>query len=301
LLQACDPRQVLEYSDLEARAAAPLSTVPRAFLRWAGSKRYLLRHLVPLLPRDFGTYHEPFLGSGSLFFLLRPERAVLNDACRDLVDTYLALSRAPDLILDTLSQMRPDPELYYRIRRARSLDPARRAAEFVYLNKTAWNGLYRVNAKGDFNVPYGRPKTDNITDAANVLACSEILRRPGVDLTWGDFEPALSSVSRGDLVYLDPPYVTRHNNNGFVDYNEKLFKWSDQERLAATARRLSDAGASVLVSSANHNDVLALYRGFTAVQVDRCSTLAGNAASRGPVSEVVLVKLATAKAEVRHG
>jgi DNA adenine methylase len=286
-------KQVLEGSTLEARAAAPLSATPRAFLRWAGSKRFLLRHLVPLLPRAIGTYHEPFLGSGSLFFLLRPERAVLNDACQDLVETYRALSRSPDLIVDALSEMRPDPALYYRIRRARSTDPAIRAAEFLYLNATAWNGLYRVNARGEFNVPYGRPKTDNISDATNLLACSSILRGPNVALTSGDFERAISTAVSGDLVYMDPPYVTRHNNNGFVDYNEQLFKWSDQERLALAARRLADSGVSVIVSNANHHDVLALYPGFTAIRVERCSTLAGSPASRGPVSEIILVKLAS--------
>jgi DNA adenine methylase len=284
-------KQVLESSVLEARARAPLSTAPRAFLRWAGSKRYLLRHLVPLLPTEIGTYYEPFLGSGSLFFLLRPDRAVLNDACQDLMDTYQALRDSPDLIIQALSEMRPDPVVYYRIRRARSTDPAIRAAEFVYLNKTAWNGLYRVNASGEFNVPYGRPKTDNISDAGNLLECSSALRHGRVALKLGDFEAATRTVAAGDLVYLDPPYVTRHNDNGFVDYNERLFSWADQERLAIAARRLADARATVIVSNANHSDVLALYPEFTAIQVDRQSTLAGSPASRGPVSEVILVKL----------
>jgi DNA adenine methylase len=204
------------------------------------------------------------------------------------MDTYGALARAPIEVADAVASLRPSRELYYQIRRSRSTDAIQRAAEFIYLNKLAWNGLYRVNASGEFNVPYGRPKTDFVADRANLLACAQLTAQPDVRLSSVDFAATLASVEAGDLVYLDPPYITRHNNNGFVDYNEKLFKWSDQERLAELALRLSEKGAVVIVSNAYHHDVLALYANFTVIEIQRISTLAGDKSSRGPVSEVIL-------------
>jgi DNA adenine methylase len=128
-------------------------------------------------------------------------------------------------ILFYLTPLKPSKEAFYRIRAQRSSDPLRRAAEFLYLNKTCWNGLYRVNSQGEFNVPYGAPKTDFIVDPSNLRACCNALGGAGIELLCADFEEALAETQAGDLVFLDPPYVTRHNDNGFVDYNETLFSW----------------------------------------------------------------------------
>jgi DNA adenine methylase len=274
---------------LEHRAAMSLSAVPRPFLRWAGSKRAHLHHLLDLLPGSFNTYWEPFLGSGALFFLLRPHRAVLSDACGPLVSTFRAVRDGPEAVLRQLGQPKVDKDSYYRLRAAQPPDRFGRAAQFIYLNKTCWNGLYRVNSEGRFNVPYGRPKTDNIVEPANLRACSAALRREGVHLAVHDFAAALDGVGRGDLVYLDPPYVTRHNNNGFVDYNEKLFSWRDQERLARLANGLVRRGAHVLVSNADHDDVVALFAQFRHVPFSRSSTLASDATKRGQVREALFV------------
>lgn len=146
-----------------------------------------------------------------------------------------------------------------------------------------------MNSSGKFNVPWGAPKTDFVVDRSNLLACSEALQQPGVRLSIGDFEDTLTMGTEGDLVFLDPPYVTRHNNNGFIDYNERLFSWEDQKRLARRAEELRRVGAHVIVTNAYHSDVLALYPNFQVHELTRNSTLASSAARRGRVSEAILV------------
>jgi DNA adenine methylase len=146
-----------------------------------------------------------------------------------------------------------------------------------------------VNSSGEFNVPYGAPKTDNLIDANNLRSCAKSLGAAGVTLTCGDFAEALVAVQAGDIVFLDPPYVTRHNNNGFIDYNERLFSWADQERLAREAARLVELGATVIVSNANHEDVLRLFSGFELFEVGRPSTLASSRTARTRVSEAILL------------
>ncbi len=278
----------ISLSDARDRAERPNASLPRPFLKWAGSKRHVLRHIVDLLPPTFRVYREPFLGSGALFFLLAPKRAALTDSCSDLIDTFTALRDNAGAVIRYLEPLKPDPGLFYGIRQRRSHGRVKRAAEFIYLNKTCWNGLYRVNGQGVFNVPYGAPKTDFVADPANLRACSDALRRSGVDLASCDFEKALANASAGDLVYLDPPYVTGHSNNGFLEYNETIFSWADQVRLAGIARRLREKGAHVIVSNANHSPVVALYKGFSVKTFDRSSTLASDVTKRRTVSEVLI-------------
>lgn len=261
----------------------------RPFLRWAGSKRLLLHHILPHVPVEFGRYYEPFLGSGSLFFSLRPKLATIGDSCADLIEAYLAVRAAPRLVARRANGFGIDSETYYAIRSARSSNPRTRAAEFIYLNHTCFNGLYRVNQKGEFNVPWGAPKSNFIASEANLVACSALLSQPGIRIASADFEETLKGVRRGDLVYLDPPYVTSHNNNGFVDYNRLLFSWEDQVRLSRIAERLRLRGAHVMVSNAMHERVLGLYPNFRVQEIARQSTLAGNMASRRAVSEALLI------------
>jgi DNA adenine methylase len=282
----------IDLALLEERAARFLSVTPRPFLRWAGSKRSLLGHIIDVLPSTFRRYHEPFLGSGSLFFLLQPESAVLSDACGELVETFSAVRDKPEMVLRYIAQLKVDREVFYAVRAKRSTGRYKRAAEFIYLNKACWNGLYRVNSNGDFNVPFGRPKSLNVTEPLNLRACAAALSRPGIDITCASFVESVGRVGEGDLVFLDPPYVTGHNNNGFVDYNETLFSWGDQIAAAGAAAAAADRGAHVVVTNAYHDDVLALYPGFSVKPLSRASTLASNSAKRRRVQEAVLWRAA---------
>lgn len=287
-LQATD----VDHELLKERAGRYLSASPRPFLRWAGSKRSLLSHIVDVLPATYCRYHEPFLGSGSLFFLLQPQAALLSDTCGELVDTFTAVRDNPDLVLRHIADLKVDREVFYMVRANRSHGRYKRAAEFIYLNKACWNGLYRVNSNGDFNVPYGAPKTANVVDPNNLRECASVLSAPGVQLRQASFLESMSDVACGDLVFLDPPYVTGHNNNGFVDYNETLFSWADQVEAAKAAVAAADRGAHVIVTNAHHDDVLALYPGFSVKPLLRVSTLASNSAKRRRVEEAVIWKVA---------
>lgn len=266
-------------------AAGRFSAIPRPFLKWAGSKQALLQQITPILPKTFGRYYEPFLGSGALFLHLKPKRATLTDASDELVQTWLGIRDHCDHVVKVLAPLKPDKDLFYELRSNRALDRATRAAEFIYLNRSCWNGLYRVNSRGEFNVPYGAPKSNFIFDETNLRACSALLAQSEVSIRRSDFEPAVSRARAGDLVFLDPPYVTKHNYNGFRDWNEKLFGWSDQERLARVATRLADRGVSVVIANAAHDDVAALYRDFKSVTLRRTSTLASDATKRGRTTE----------------
>lgn len=179
--------------------------------------------------------------------------------------------------------------MYYVIRAMQPRDAITAAAQFIYLNKTCYNGLYRVNSTGQFNVPYGRPKSANVISSENLVECARVLARE-VTLLCDDFERAVHGAKSEDLVYFDPPYVTGHSNNGFVEYNEVLFNWTDQERLAKLARRLSDEGIHVMISNADHHAVLDLYKGFRVMRIRNHSSMAGASASRGRVTEVIIHK-----------
>jgi DNA adenine methylase len=278
----------VDHLVLEEKAGRYLSASPRPFLRWAGSKRSLLSRIVDVLPATYRRYHEPFLGSGSLFFLLQPEHAVLSDACGELVDTFMAVRDNPELVLRHIAHLKVARDVYYTVRANRSHGRYKRAAEFIYLNKACWNGLYRVNSRGDFNVPYGAPRSANVIDHINLRECAEALSAPGVHVRRASFRQSMSDVACGDLVFLDPPYVTGHNNNGFIDYNETLFSWADQVEAAKAAVAAANRGAHVIVTNAHHDDVLALYPGFSVKSLSRASTLASNSAKRRRVREAVI-------------
>lgn len=263
-------------------------SVRRPFLRWVGSKRKLISQILPFVPKEFGTYFEPFLGSGSLFFYLAPKTAVLSDANAELISTFQAVRDAPCQIISYLEGKKPDRNLYYDIRAKRSRGRIKRASEFIYLNKTCWNALYRVNLKGVFNVPYGAPKTNSIFDSRVIRDCAKALKSPTVSLMCADFELACATAKRGDFVFLDPPYVTMHNNNGFIEYNEEIFSWNDQIRLAKLSERLVRAGVTVIVTNANHKPLISLFDGFSVTEIARASTLASDPKARRQVTEVVL-------------
>lgn len=279
----------LDRKQLSILAATSLSTTPRPFLKWAGSKRRFLPDILPHLPHRFNRYYEPFLGSGALFFLLRPTSAILSDNCAELIQTYEAVRTNPVAVSRYLAPLRPDRRLFYSIRDNRSRCPYERAAEFIYLNKTCWNGLYRVNQNGQFNVPYGRPRSNHIASETNIHSCANALAFPGIRLAVGDFQSVLGDVGTGDLVFLDPPYVTGHRSNGFVDYNEKLFSWSDQERLAKVAKHLRACGAHVLITNADHPSVRQLYKGFQLHFLTSHSTISGKTCGRRKMSQLLVV------------
>ena len=246
-----------------------LKIKPRPFVKWAGGKRQIIGDLLLRVPREFGTYFEPFLGGGALLFELTPERAVVGDINYELINAYLVVrDRVEDLIED-LKRHRNERDYYYRIRSLdpESLDPVKRASRFIYLNRTCYNGLWRVNSKGQFNVPFGRYRNPKICDEENLRAVSEYLRSTEVKIIHGDYREVLRTAGRGDFVYLDPPYAPVSDTSKFTEYVSGGFTEEDQVELAKVFRDLDSRGCLVMVSNSDTPLVRDLYRGYLIEEV----------------------------------
>lgn len=255
-------------------------------LKWAGGKRWFAANHLDLLPASFNTYVEPFMGSGALFFSVSPDKAVLSDINSELINLYEVIRDIPDALGAKLNehQRRHCADYYYEVRRARPRTTLNKAARTLYLNRTCWNGLYRVNLQGEFNVPKGTKDsvvlaTDNFGNLARLLKKATILCQ--------DFEQTLDAAKPGDFAFVDPPYTVAHNNNGFVKYNQNLFSWDDQIRLRDAVTRAVTRGVKVLVTNAAHKSVMSLYKGFEQIIVDRAGVIAGDASMRGRYQELV--------------
>lgn len=259
----------------------------KPLVRWAGGKQWLARLGRNLLPPCFkGKYFEPFCGGAALFYALDLAPALLSDLNEELITCYAAVRDDARGVIKLLRGYPHISTYYYRLRSMKARTPRHVAARFLYLNRTCWNGLYRVNSKGGFNTPFGRRDNPDLIDRDCLLAAADRLK--GVDLLNCDFATAVETAKAGDLVYFDPPYISGHQNNGFLMYNAHLFSWADQLRLAATAVALASNGIHVLVSNTNHAAVLRLYKGFHYYRVPRRSLIAGQVDSRGVVLEALL-------------
>jgi DNA adenine methylase len=258
------------------------------FLKWAGGKRWLVAQHSSLLPTEFNTYIEPFLGSGAVYFHIRPDTALISDANIELITTYREIKKNWRKVHDALKRHdRNHSEDYYYEERARKHRAAHEsAAQLIYLNRTCWNGLYRVNLRGEFNVPIGT-KTAVSLDSDDFAAVADLLGN--AELVHSDFERTIDRAKRNDFLFVDPPYITRHNFNGFVKYNDKIFSWQDQERLAAAIDRAKRRGVKILVTNANHRSVRDLYCGLGKMHaVTRNSVLAADSNNRGQTSELAV-------------
>lgn len=258
----------------------------RPFIRWAGGKRWLRSFLPSLLPNGFDAYFEPFLGSGATFFSVRPSRAVLSDANEELVNAFRVVRDRPEELIRALDNLDNNKQEYYRIRESSPRTALARAARFVYLNRTAWNGLYRLNSSGRFNVPYGAYVSREVTDRESLLTASRLLQ--GVTITRSDFLPSISSAEDGDFVFVDPPYATPRRRLEFTSYNARKFVWLDQLRLFQTLIELDRRGGSFLLTNSNHPAIRKLYRRFFVDSLTRSSVISSDAKGRGPTSELVV-------------
>jgi len=264
------------------------------FVKWAGGKGRLLSQLRPLLPRGIARMRhvEPFVGGGAMFFSRRPQRALLTDINPALVDTYHAIREDVDRVIEALEELAAGhcKERYYRVResynRSRSLALPRRAAMFIYLNKTCFNGLHRVNRKGEFNVPYGSYKNPRILNEDGLKAASGALR--AAELQCASFEALLEHAKPGDFVYFDPPYEPVSPTASFTSYSRNGFSREDQSRLSEVYRELDRRGCKLMLSNSDVPFIRNLYRGFKLDIVAAPRAINCDAAKRGKVTEVVV-------------
>lgn len=257
----------------------------RPLIKWPGGKRALLNDLLPYFPERPSRYFEPFLGGAAVFFSLRPKFATLSDTNGELVNMYVQVRDQPDDLIDLLSSYRNNQTAYYAVRESRPRSPLKRAARILYLTRLSFNSIHRVNLSGEFNVPYGHKRHLTTCDQDHLLSVSKALE--SVELIERDFQIGTRSAKDGAVVYFDPPYTVAHENNGFVKYNERIFSWEDQLRLAKHARALADRGCHVVVSNADHVSVRALYKDFRMVRVNRFSSVAASSEHRRTISELI--------------
>ncbi len=265
----------------------------RPVLKWVGGKGQLLPELLRRLPDRFEVYHEPFVGGGALFFELasqaRINKAYLSDINSSLIDVYIGLRDCVDDVVIHLQQHRHERDYYYKVR---AIDPTalslpERAARVIYLNKTCYNGLYRENRAGQFNVPFGRYANPTICDEPNLRAASAILQQ--ADIARRRFDTILDYAKTGDFVYFDPPYVPLSPTANFTAYDRDGFGPDDQRQLRDVFAELGRRGVRAMLSNSDTPFVRELYRGFPIEQVFAARAVNSKANGRGKVAEVLVL------------
>lgn len=264
----------------------------KPILRWAGGKQKLAPKLATFAPdvNKYNRYYEPFFGGGAVFFKLDPHKAILGDINSELVNCYRQIQKNYEEVFEKLRRyvQRNDRSFYYRVRNrsTTSMSASGRAALFIYLNKTAFNGIYRVNTKGQFNVPYGPskngpaiPSKDHLSDVAKAFS-GKIFRK-------GDFETIVNDATEGDFVYLDPPYPPRNSTGYFTHYTPNRFTWEDQERVAEVFNQLSNRSCKVMLSNSGQKKVINLYQDFHVRRLSVTRWLGSNG-DRFKVHEIVV-------------
>lgn len=276
----------LSSADAEGRSEG--ISPPKPFLKWVGGKRQLLEKIRQFCPPKFGCYHEPFVGGGAVFFDLLPERACLSDANVRLMRTYQGVRGEVEAVIRLLSTYPHDKDFFLDLRE-RAIDSAgdaEVAAWMLYLNRTAYNGLYRVNSKNRFNVPFGRYDNPKICDPANLRACSSALS--AAELRTAGFDDVLDRAERGDFVYFDPPYVPLSRSSSFTSYTEQGFDAESQVRLRDVAATLKRRGVYVLLSNSASPTVLDLYKDFEIHHVKALRAVNSKISGRGHVVELLI-------------
>jgi DNA adenine methylase len=261
-------------------------------LRWAGGKRWLLPIIKMLVgTRQFSAYHEPFLGGASVFLGLRQFRkAYLRDSNAELIATYRTIRDHYVEIAARVLRYGNDPDTYYAVRASVPEDKVERAARFLYLNHTSFNGIYRVNLNGVYNVPFGNRPSPQIPTAEHLRDVSRRLTRARLET--GDFAKCLKHVNKDDLVFLDPPYTVAHNNNGFIKYNQRLFSFDDQKRLSALIDEIKERRAYYILANAAHESIANLFdNGDILIETSRQNSVGGINAARGRATEYLFTNL----------
>lgn len=269
----------------------------KPFVKWAGGKRQIIDKLKEHVPEEFGTYFEPFVGGGALLFELEPEKAVINDSNRELMNVYECIQDETKLekMLRELDKYEANhsEEFYFEIRN-KDRDKAKfwkivdykRAARTIYLNKACFNGLYRVNSKNEFNVPFNKKDKINTYDGPNMRTIHAYFNYRDVTLLSCDFEEAVKDAKKGDFIYFDPPYDS--DTSTFNSYTEDGFDRNEQVRLARVFKELSDKGCYVMLSNHNTSLIKELYKDFNIHLIEAKRNINANGKKRGKVEEVII-------------
>jgi len=244
-------------------------TKPKPFVKWAGGKRQLVNTLKDNIPAHFNKYIEAFLGGGALLFEILPKKAVINDLNEELINVYKVIKEQPYDLIESLKKHKNEKEYYYKIRglNPKLLTPVERASRFLFLNKTCFNGLYRENSKGEFNVPFGRYKNPKILDKENILSVSQYLNSNDIEIYNWDYKEVLKFAEKGDFIYLDPPYHPISKTSSFTKYTRYNFTETNQIELAKEYERLDKKGCFVMLTNSNTPLIRELYKNYEIIEV----------------------------------
>jgi DNA adenine methylase len=269
--------------------------LPKPFVKWVGGKGQLLSELLGYIPKSFKNYHEPFVGGGAVFFALHRagrlngKKVFLSDINQELITTYKAIRDDVEGVIKCLSKHKYERDYYYEIRALdiKSLSNIEMAARMIFLNKAGFNGLYRLNSKGIFNVPFGRYKNPTICDRDNLRAVSKALQ--GVELLNQSYDQTLKLAKSKDVVYFDPPYVPLSDTANFTSYTSKGFDLGDQENLSSVFKALGEKKVHAILSNSDTPWVRKQYKGHKKVSVQVSRSVNSKADKRGPVGELIVL------------
>ena len=266
------------------------------FTKWTGGKRQLLGELRSYMPETYGRYFEPFVGGGALFFDLAPEKAVINDFNEELINAYRQIKNNPAELINLLIKHKENnsKDYYLELRsadrdgRISRMTGVERAARILYMLRVDFNGLYRVNSKNQFNVPYGRYKNPKIVDVDLLYQISEYLNENDIEILQTDFAEAIKDAQTGDFVYFDPPYIPLNETSSFTSYTHEGFSYEEQVRLRNTFKELTERGVYAMLSNSSSPLVEELYKDFNIYFVEAQRTNGAKSSSRGKISEIIV-------------
>ncbi len=269
-----------------------LSKETHPIVKWVGGKRQLMFELLKNMPKSYNRYFEPFIGGGALFFELQPENAYISDMNEELVNLYSVVRDNVYELIRDLRKHEVSKEYFLEIRNIdrtseyKNLSNIHRASRFIYLNRTCFNGLYRVNSQGQFNVPFGNYKNPRIVDENNLLNCSELLEK--TEIKCADFSDILTKVKKGDFVYFDPPYVPLNETSSFTSYTKDGFDMDMQSKLREVCDELDSMGVMFMLSNSDTKFVNELYSNYEIKKVFASRVVNANAEGRGKITEVLV-------------
>lgn len=267
----------------------------RPVLKWAGGKKNLIEEIKKRVPKDYTTYCEPFFGGGAILFSLQPKKAVINDINEDIMNVYKVIQRDVEKLIEDLSSHKNESEYFYMLRDIdrnsetyNKFTNIQKASRIIYLNKTCYNGLFRVNSQGQFNTPFGKYKNPNIVNEEVLRAVSEYFNNNNIEILNNDFEKLISKINKGSFVYLDPPYDPLSKTSSFTGYNMEGFGKNEQIRLKKFCDRLNKNGVKFLLSNSSTKFIEELYKDYIIETVEVPRNINSVASKRNKIKEVLI-------------
>ena len=286
----------IKFIDIKRRQnkrAKNIVDVPKPFLKWVGGKRQLISQIDKYLPKEFNKYIEPFVGGGAIFFYLLPKQALLLDINKELINTYKVIKNKVSELIELLKKHKNESEYFYQIRDIdrnpdvfNKLSDIEKASRNIFMNRCCFNGLYRVNSKGQFNAPFGKYKNPKFCDVENLKAVKKALKN--VKLLNSSFEKCLDFAEKGDFIYFDPPYVPISNSSNFTSYTKDNFSSNDQHKLFEVFKILDDRGCKVMLSNSYSDFILEVYKNYRVNILQAKRAINSDATKRGAIKEVLI-------------